>query len=55
MQNHAVRSRQWRQLLALTFAHLIADVYVGLIAPVLIPMRDRYDVSLTALIVITSL
>ncbi len=34
---------------------MIADVYVGLIAPVLIPMRDRYGISLAALIVITSL
>ncbi|MDD4174508.1 MAG: MFS transporter [Kiritimatiellia bacterium] len=55
MQNSSVRSRQWRQLFALTFAHMIADVYVGLIAPVLIPMRDRYGISLAALIVITSL
>ncbi|HRU71268.1 MAG TPA: MFS transporter [Kiritimatiellia bacterium] len=55
MQNHAARARQWRQLFSLTFAHMIADVYVGMIAPVMIPMRDRYGMSLTALIVITSL
>jgi FSR family fosmidomycin resistance protein-like MFS transporter len=42
-------------LLALTFAHAVADTYVGLIAPVLIPMRDRYGVSLAALIFIASL
>ncbi|MDX9867425.1 MAG: MFS transporter [Kiritimatiellia bacterium] len=47
--------RQTAQLLALTFAHTVADTYVGIIAPVIIPMRDRYGVSVAALIVITSL
>ncbi len=48
-------AQQWRQLLALTFAHAIADTYVGIIAPVLIPMRDHYGVSIALLIFIASL
>jgi len=48
-------AQQWRQLLALTFAHAIADTYVGIIAPVLIPMRDHYGVSIALLIFVASL
>lgn len=55
MQNPLSSTHQWRQLLALTFAHAIADTYVGLVAPVIIPMRDHYGVSLAVLIFITSL
>lgn len=47
--------RQWGQLLALTFAHAVADTYGGIIAPVLIPMRDHYGVSIAMLIFVTSL
>ena len=46
---------QWRQLLALTFAHAVADTFGGIIAPVMIPMRDHYGVSIAMLIFITSL
>ena len=55
MHSTLSRTRQWCQLLALTFAHIVADTYVGLISPVLIPMHDRYGVSLGALIFIASL
>lgn len=48
-------TRQWCQLMALTLAHAIADTYVGIIAPVLIPMRDHYGISLALLIFIVSL
>lgn len=48
-------AHQWRQLLALTFAHAVADTYVGIIAPVLVPMRDHYGVSFALLIFVTSL
>ncbi|MDR2849644.1 MAG: MFS transporter [Verrucomicrobiota bacterium] len=48
-------ARQWRQLLALTFAHGVADTFVGLVAPVLEPMRGRYGVSLGALIFVASI
>lgn len=48
-------ARAWRQLLALTFTHAIADTYVGIIAPILIPMRDRYGLPLSGLIFIASL
>jgi FSR family fosmidomycin resistance protein-like MFS transporter len=54
MQDSLSRACQWRQLLALTVAHAVADTYVGLVAPVLIPMRDRYGVSLAMLIVVTT-
>lgn len=47
--------QQWRQLLALTFAHAVADTYGGIIAPVIIPMRDHYGVSIAMLIFVTSL
>jgi FSR family fosmidomycin resistance protein-like MFS transporter len=54
MHSKPSHARQWRQLLALTATHAVADTYVGLIAPVLIPMRDRYGVSLAMLIVVTT-
>jgi len=48
-------SRQWRQLLALTFAHAVTDTFVGLIAPVLVPMHDRTGASLALLIFVASM
>jgi len=48
-------SNQWRQLLALTLTHAVTDTYVGLIAPVIIPMRDHYGISLALLIFVSSL
>jgi FSR family fosmidomycin resistance protein-like MFS transporter len=47
--------RQWGQLFALTFAHAVADTYGGIIAPVLIPMRDHYHVAVPLLIFVVSL
>jgi predicted MFS family arabinose efflux permease len=47
--------RQWRQLLALTFAHAVADTYVGIIAPVLVPLHDHTGASLAMLIFVTSM
>jgi len=47
--------RQWCQLLALTFAHAVADTYVGTVAPILVPLRDHYSVSIPALIFVSSL
>ena len=47
--------KQWGQLFALTFAHAVADTFGGIIAPVLIPMRDHYSVSIPMLIFVTSL
>lgn len=55
MQETSSHATQWRQLLALTFAHAIADTYVGIVAPVMIPMRDHYGISIAILIFITSL
>ena len=55
MHSTLSHTRQWCNLLALTVAHTVADIYVGMISPVLIPMRDRYDVSLAALVFIASL
>lgn len=48
-------SRQWRQLLTLTFAHGVADTYVGIIAPVFVPMHDHTGVSIPLLIFVASL
>ena len=48
-------AQQWRQLLALTLAHAVADTYGGLIAPVIVPMRDHYGLSIALLIFVTSL
>jgi FSR family fosmidomycin resistance protein-like MFS transporter len=47
--------RQWCQLLALTLAHAVADTYVGIVAPVLVPLRDHYHVSIALLIFVSSL
>ena len=49
------RRRQWCQLLALTFTHAVADTFVGIVAPVLVPLRDHYGVSLALLIFVSSL
>lgn len=46
---------QWRQLLTLTLAHAVADTYVGIVAPVLVPLRDHYSVSIALLIFVASL
>lgn len=48
------KSLQWLQLLALTLTHAVADTYVGIIAPVLVPMQEHYQISLSLLIVISS-
>lgn len=45
---------EWRQLAAITFAHATADLYMGILAPILVPMRDRFSLSLGALIFIVS-
>ena len=55
MHSTLPHTRQWYHLLALTVAHTVADIYVGLIAPVLVPMHDRYGISLAGLIFIASL
>ena len=55
MSSSSSYARQWRQLLALTFAHAMADTFVGIVAPVIIPMRDHYGVSVPLLIFVTSL
>lgn len=47
--------RQWCQLLSLTLAHAVADTYVGIVAPILAPLRDHYGISLSLLIFIASL
>ena len=48
-------AHQWRQLLALTFAHAVADTFVGIIAPVLVPMHDHTGLSLALLIFVASM
>ena len=55
MGNALSPTRHWRQLLVLSFAHAITDTFVGMIAPVLVPMRDRYGMSLALLIFVSSL
>ena len=47
--------RQWCQLLALTLAHATADTFGGLVAPVLVPMRDHYGLAIPLLIFVSSL
>ena len=54
-ESSAPLRRQWSQLLALTLAHAVADVYVGIVAPVLVPLANRYNVSIALLIFVTSL
>ncbi|MFA7171888.1 MAG: MFS transporter [Kiritimatiellia bacterium] len=50
------KTQQWLQLLALTLTHAVADTYVGIIAPVLVPMQEHYQsISLSLLIVIASM
>jgi FSR family fosmidomycin resistance protein-like MFS transporter len=46
---------QWRQLVTLTFAHAVVDLYIGCLTPVLVPMRDRYGISLPWLIFVATL
>jgi len=50
-----IKTQQWMQLLSLTLAHAVADTYVGIIAPVLVPMQAHYKVSLSLLIVVASM
>ena len=47
--------RQWYQLLALTLAHAATDTFGGLVAPVLVPMRDHYGLAIPLLIFVSSL
>ena len=49
------KTRQWIQLASLTFAHAVADTYVGIIAPVLAPMQAHYKVAMPLLIVVASM
>src|SRR5574344_2024618 len=46
---------QWRQLVAITFAHAVVDLYIGCLTPILIPMRTRYGLSLPWLIFVATL
>ena len=55
MEPSVFPARQWRQLLALSLAHAVNDMFVGMIAPVIVPMRDRYGLSLALLIFVVSL
>ena len=47
--------RQWQQLMALTFAHTVVDLFVGMLTPLLIPMQNWYGVSLSALIFVVTM
>lgn len=49
------RAKQWRQLLSLTFAHFLVDMFVGIPAPVLVPMRDRSGLTMGVLIFVSTL
>lgn len=51
----SLQRKQWGQLLSLTLVHGVSDTYVGLIAPILVPLADHYQVSLPSLIFITTL
>ena len=53
--NSNTRAGQWRQLLAVTLAHAVADIYVGFITPLLVPMHERYGVSFGAMVFIAAL
>jgi FSR family fosmidomycin resistance protein-like MFS transporter len=46
--------RQWLHLAALTFAHATADVFTGILAPVLPPLREHFGLSLTAGVVVVT-
>ncbi len=50
-----IKTQQRLQLLALTLTHAVADTYVGIIAPVLVPMQEHYQISLSLLIVVASM
>lgn len=50
-----LRRRQWRQLFALTLAHAVTDMYVGIVAPVLVPLRDHYGIPIRRLIAVSAL
>lgn len=49
------KKQQWTQLAALTFAHAVADTYVGIIAPVLAPMQTHYKVTMSLLVIVASM
>jgi len=49
------KKQQWLQLLSLTLAHAVADTYVGIIAPVLVPMQMHYQFKMSLLIIIASM
>jgi MFS transporter, FSR family, fosmidomycin resistance protein len=42
--------KEWFQLAALTLAHAVADIFVGIISPVLVTLSGQYDVKLSRLI-----
>jgi FSR family fosmidomycin resistance protein-like MFS transporter len=46
---------QWFQLASLTLAHAVADTFVGIISPVLVPLCDHYRVTLPMLIFASSI
>ena len=47
--------KQWFQLASLTLAHAVADTFVGIISPVMVPLCDQYRVSLPMLIFASSI
>jgi FSR family fosmidomycin resistance protein-like MFS transporter len=47
--------KEWFQLASLTLAHAVADTFVGIIAPVLVPLCDQYHVGLSLLIFASSI
>jgi MFS transporter, FSR family, fosmidomycin resistance protein len=47
--------KEWFQLASLTLAHAVADTFVGIIAPVLVPLCDQYHVGLSRLIFASSI
>jgi len=47
--------KEWFQLASLTLAHAVADTFVGIIAPILIPLCSHYQVSLSRLIFASSI
>ncbi len=55
MHSASSPARQWRQLLSLSLTHAVSDTFAGMIAPVIVPMRDRFGLSLAALIFVSSL
>ncbi|MEI6646971.1 MAG: MFS transporter [bacterium] len=47
--------KQWIQLASLTLAHAVADTFVGIISPVMVPLCDHYRVTLPMLIFASSI